>query len=111
MDPKAIAERYFAAITARNINDLIGLYADDATLVLPNGKESKGVAAIEQTHQGVFNAAAPTPFPQAMIVGDAAIAVEVEARMPDGTSRRTANFFHLNSQGRIQRLNIYMRSG
>jgi ketosteroid isomerase-like protein len=81
MDPKAIAERYFAAIKARNIGDLMALYADDATLILPNGKESKGVAAIHATHQGVFNAAAPTPLPQAMIVGDAAIAVEVEARM------------------------------
>ncbi len=111
MDPKAIAERYFAAIRARNLDDLIALYADDATLVLPNGKESKGVAAIRETHQSVFNAATPTPFPQAMIVGDTAIAVEIEAKMPDGTSRRTANFFHLSHQGRIQRLNIYMRSG
>lgn len=109
MDPKAIAERYFAAIKARNIDDLTALYADDATLILPNGKESKGVAAIRETHQGVFNAAAPTPAPQAMIVGDGAVAVEIEARMPDGTSRRTANFFHLDSQGRIQRLSIYMR--
>lgn len=111
MYPKAIAERYFAAIRARNINDLMALYADDATLVLPNGKESKGAAAIRETHQGVFNAASPTPLPQAMIVGDTAIAVEIEARMPDGTSRRTANFFHLNSQARIQRLSVYMRSG
>jgi hypothetical protein len=46
-----------------------------------------------------------------MIVGDAAIAVEIEARLPDGSSRRTANFYHLNSQGRIQRLSVYMRSG
>jgi uncharacterized protein (TIGR02246 family) len=111
VNPKDVAERYFAAIRARNIEDLITLYADDATFVLPNGKESKGVAAIRKTHQSVFDLGAPMPVPQAMIVGDAAVAVEIEARMPDGTSRRTANFYHLNSQGRIQRLSVYMRSG
>jgi uncharacterized protein (TIGR02246 family) len=111
MNPKDVADRYFAAIRARNIDDLISLYADDATFVLPNGKESKGVAAIRQTHQSVFDAGAPMPMPLVMIVGDAAIAVEIEAQMPDGTSRRTANFYQLNSLGRIQRLSVYMRSG
>ena len=111
MNPKDVAERYFAAIRARNIDDLMALYADDATFVLPNGKESKGIVAIRATHQHVFDAGAPMPAPQAMIVGDAAVAVEIEARMPDGTSRRTANFYHLNSRGRIQRLSVYMRSG
>lgn len=111
MNPKDVAERYFAAIRARNIDDLMALYADDATFVLPNGKESNGVNAIRQTHQSVFDASTPMPVPQAMIVGEAGVAVEIETRMPDGTSRRTANFYHLNSQGRIQRLSVYVRSG
>ena len=111
MNPKDVADRYFAAVRARNIDDLITLYADDATFVLPNGKESKGVAAIREMHQSVFNAGAPMPVPQATIVGDAAVAVEIEARLPDGSSRHTANFYHLNSQGRIQRLSVYTRSG
>jgi ketosteroid isomerase-like protein len=111
VNPKDIADRYFAAIRARNVDDLIALYAEDATFVLPNGKESKGIAAIRATHQYVFDSGAPMPVPQAMIIGDGAVAVEIEARMPDGTSRRTANFYHLNSQGRIQRLSVYMRSG
>jgi uncharacterized protein (TIGR02246 family) len=111
VNPQNVAEQYFAAIRARNIEDLMALYADDATFVLPNGKESKGITAIREMHQMVFRAAAPMPVPQAMIVGDAAVAVEIEARMPDGISRRTANFYHLNSYGRIQRLSVYMRSG
>ena len=111
MNPKDVADRYFAAIRARDIDDLMTLYADDATFVLPNGRESKGVAAIRAMHQSVFNASAPQPVPQAMILGNDAVAVEIDAQMPDGTSRRTANFYYLNSQGRIQRLSIYMRSG
>jgi ketosteroid isomerase-like protein len=66
MDPRAIAERYFAAIRARNINDLIALYADDATLVLPNGKESKGVAAIEQTRPSLGACFIPTRVSRAV---------------------------------------------
>jgi uncharacterized protein (TIGR02246 family) len=111
VNPKAVAERYFAAIRARNMDALIALYAEDATFVLPNGKESKGVAAIREMHQYVFNAGAPMPAPQSMIVGDAAVAVEIEAHLPDGTIRRTANFYHLNDQARIQRLSVYLRSG
>lgn len=110
MNPKDVAERYFAAMRARNIDELTALYDEDATFVLPNGKEFKGVAAIREMHQGVFNATAPMPLPQAMIVSEAAIAVEIETRMPDGASRRTANFYYLNSQGRIQRLSVYMRN-
>jgi hypothetical protein len=110
VNPKDVADRYFAAIRARNIEELIALYADDATFVLPNGTESHGIAAIRQTHENVFAAGAPLPSPQAFIVGNSGIAVEIEARLPDGTIRRTANFYHLNDQGRIQRLSVYVRS-
>jgi uncharacterized protein (TIGR02246 family) len=111
VNPKEVADRYIAAIRARNLDDLIALYADDATFVQPSGKESRGVAAIREMHQSVFNAGAPMPVPQAMIVGDAAVAVEIEAHLSDGSSRRTANFYHLNSHGRITRLSVYVRSG
>jgi hypothetical protein len=37
--------------------------------------------------------------------------VEIEARLPDDTVRRTANFYYLNTAGRIQRLSVYMRGG
>src|SRR5262249_31760706 len=56
VNPKSVAERYFAAIRSRNIEDLMALYAEDATFVLPNGKEAKGIAAIRELHQSVFNA-------------------------------------------------------
>ena len=111
MNPKDVADRYFAAIRARNVDDLVALYADDATFILPNGIESKGTVAIRKTHESVFASGAPVPSPQAFVVGENAVAVEIEARLPDGTTRRTANFYQLNGQGRIQRLSVYMRSG
>jgi hypothetical protein len=62
-------------------------------------------------HQGVFAAGAPVPTPGPRVVGERAAAVEIAAQLPDGTVRRTANFFHLDEAGRIQRLSVYMRGG
>jgi uncharacterized protein (TIGR02246 family) len=110
VNPKDVAERYFANIKARDIEGLCALYAEDATFTLPNGKEFKGLAAIREMHMSVFAAASPVPSPQATVVGESSIAVEIEAALPDGTKRRTANFYYLNNAGRIQRLGVYMRS-
>ncbi len=110
MNPKDVADRYVAAMRAQNVDDLMALYAEDATFVLPNGREFHGIVAIRAMHEGVLKTAAPRPTPRAMVVGDAAIAVEIEAQMPDGNSRRTANFYHLDNQGRIQRLSVYMQT-
>jgi ketosteroid isomerase-like protein len=111
LKPESVVERYFASIRARDIDNLIVLYAQDATFVLPNGKEFSGVAAIRDMHLGVFGASAPLPSPVAMVVGKQSVAVEIEARLADGTVRHTANFYHLTGEGRIHRLSVYMRSG
>jgi len=111
LNAEKVAERYFASIKARDIESLVALYADDATFTLPNGKQFAGVTAIREMHLGVFAASAPIPTPLAMVVGANSVAVEIAARLPDGTTRHTANFYHLNGDGRIQRLSVYMQSG
>ena len=45
-----------------------------------------------------------------MVASAEVIATEIETVLPNGTFRRTANFFHLSSEGRIQRLSVYARS-
>jgi ketosteroid isomerase-like protein len=109
--PGDVAQRYFECIRSRDIDGLVRLYAEDATFTLPDGRQFAGASAIRQMHAGVFAATAPVPTPLDMIVGDRAVAVEIEAQLPDGSSRRTANFYHLNSDGKIDRLNVYMRGG
>ncbi|MFT3965260.1 MAG: nuclear transport factor 2 family protein [Sphingobium sp.] len=111
MQPEHVAQNYFAAIRAKDIDGLIALYAPDASFTLPNGKRFEGVAAIREMHLGVFAAGSPTPTPLAMVVGPSSVAVEIEARLPDGTARHTANFYHLDTDGRIARLSVYMRGG
>jgi hypothetical protein len=58
----------------------------------------------------LFAAMSPSPTPLAVIAGARGVATEIEARLPDGTVRRTANFFHFNSEGLIERLSVYARS-
>jgi uncharacterized protein (TIGR02246 family) len=110
MSIESVVERYFAAIRARDIDGLVALYAEDATAVLPNGKEFHGVAAIGEMQRGVFAGAAPIPTALNKVFGENSAAVEIEARLTDGTVRRTANFYQLSPDGRIARLSVYMRS-
>lgn len=109
MQPKETADRYFAAIRAKDIDALSALYAEDASFTLPNGKQFSGKAAIREMHLGVFAHGSPTPTPLAMVVGDMSIAVEIEATLPDGTARRTANFYHLDTAGKVARISVYMQ--
>ncbi len=109
MNPTDVTERYFASVRARDLDGLVALYAEDACFTLPNGREFNGIDAIREMHRSVFAAGGPSPTPLASIADAGSIAVEIEARLPDGTVRRTANFYYLNAAGRIQRLSVYMR--
>lgn len=111
MSPAELANCYFDCIRNKDIDSLAELYEDDATFILPNGREFKGKAAIREMHLGVFAAGSPMPHPAGRVVGEKAIAVEIEARLPDGSVRNTANFYALSDNGRIARLAVYMRGG
>jgi len=104
-----IAERYFACVRAKDIDGLLALYADEAVFVSPMGGEIKGKDAIREMQLRVFNLSAPKPNPIAMVVSERLVAVEIEAHMPDGQVRHTANFYHLDDKGFIARLSVYMR--
>jgi hypothetical protein len=52
---------------------------------------------------------APYPTRGPRVVGAHEIAAEIDAKMPDGSIRNTANFFYVNDAGRIQRLHVYSR--
>ena len=111
MTVESVVERYFVAIRSRDIDGLLALYAPDASFVLPNGKQFDGIAAIGELQRSVFAGAAPTPTVVNKVLGTNSAAVEIEARLADGTVRRTANFYQLSAEGRITRLSVYARSG
>lgn len=109
MTPDELAGRYFTCIRAKDIDGLMELYEDDATFILPDGRELQGKAAICEMQSAVFSSAAPFPTPGARVSDDNGIAVEIAARLPDGTIRNTLNFYRLSGKGLIQQLNVYMR--
>jgi len=106
-----VADRYFAGMRERDIESVVALFAPGATFVLPDGRALSGIDAIRGMYRGLFAAAAPSPQPVATIIGTSGVAVEIETRIADGSLRRTANFFHLDSKGLIERLSVYMRGG
>jgi ketosteroid isomerase-like protein len=111
MTPLEVTQQYFACMRARDIDGLMALYADEATFTLPSGRSFNGKAAIREMHLGVFAAGAPVPKPIETVVGEHSAAVEIQARLPDGTVRQTANFYYLNDSARIRALSVYMRGG
>ena len=111
MSPEMVAERYFACMRGRDVEGLAALYAEDAEFILPDGRSFVGHAAILGMHASVFAAAAPVPTPLNMVIGTDSIAVEIEARMADGSTRRTANFYQFNAEGRVSRLSVYIKTG
>ncbi len=111
MDCTKLVESYFANMRARDIEGLVKLFAADAMFILPDGRELSGSDAIHEMYNKLFAAMAPSPTPLAVIAAGRGVAAEIEARLPNGTTRRTANFFHFNDEGLIQRLSVYARGG
>jgi ketosteroid isomerase-like protein len=109
VNPTELADRYFECMRARDLDGLCALFAEEAVVVLPDGREVAGLAAVRGMYQHIFATGAPTPAPQATIAGPDGVATEIETRLGDGSSRRTANFFHLEPGGRIVRLSVYQR--
>ena len=109
MKIEQVIDGYFAAIRGRDIEALMALYAPDATFILPDGQKFHGADAIRTMHLGVFAASAPIPSPGQKIVAATAAAVEIEARLPDGSVRQTTNHYTLDGNGKIARLSVYMK--
>jgi 3-hydroxyisobutyrate dehydrogenase-like beta-hydroxyacid dehydrogenase len=109
IDPHAAVDVYFAAVRARDLDAWLALFAEDAMYTLPNGKSFSGKAAIREVQSAVFAAGGPFPTEIARYVGPQGIAVEVEARLPDGTVRNTVNVYRFDDQGRIAELRVTMR--
>jgi hypothetical protein len=108
-NPNELAERYFEHIRARNLAGMLSLFADNASFDVPDGRSFAGESAIREWFTQLFTTPALTPRLVAKVIGPTAIAVEIENKLPDGSVRNTANFFHLDSAGRIEHLRVYRR--
>jgi ketosteroid isomerase-like protein len=110
MTGEELRTRYFDAMRAADLDAVLALFDEQAVVILPDGREHAGRAALAQLYTGILSASRPTPAPGAMTGSDGYWAVEVTTRLPDGRSRHTANFFHMNDQGLIARMHSYSRA-
>jgi 3-hydroxyisobutyrate dehydrogenase-like beta-hydroxyacid dehydrogenase len=107
---REIIEAYVAAVKARDLDAFIGLFADDATYTVPNGKTMTGPAEIREFQAMVFSAGQPSPTPLEWFVAPDGVAVEIEAKLPDGSVRLTTNHYRFDSEGRIVSLRVFART-
>lgn len=110
MTGEELKHHYFTAMRGADLEGVLALFADDAVVILPDGKERAGKAALTEMFGGIFSQSRPAPSPGTVIGGNGAWAVEVETQLPDGRRRNTANFFTLNDAGQIARMHSYSRN-
>lgn len=110
-DPHATIDAYFAAVRAKDVDAFVALFAQDADYTMPNGTRLEGHEAIRQTQSMVFESGSPFPIPGARYTGPDGVAVEVQAKLPDGTVRNTVNLYRFNAAGQIRSLAVTMRAG
>jgi ketosteroid isomerase-like protein len=108
-DLRQLADDYFSGMRSRDVERIVAKFAPRGTILLPDGREVSGEDALRALYSGLFAANPPTPSPRNFVVGPDQVAVEIDARLDDGSSRRTANFFRFDDQGRIELVSIYRR--
>jgi len=104
-----ITDRYFKHIREQNVAGVAALFASDATYTMPDGRRFTGDSEIRGWFSKLFASLVLTPRIVSTVATETAVAVEIENILPDGATRRTANFFHLNSQGLIEALRVYQQ--
>lgn len=109
-DANALATAYFAAVRGRDMAALLALFADDATLVFPNGTRFEGLDAIGANYAATFANGWPTPTPGYRFTGPDGVAVEVDVIAPSGAPAKALSIFRCNRAGRITSLTVYPRA-
>lgn len=107
MTPQEIADRYFAAMRAQQLELLLSLFEDDGMIVWPDARAIEGKAAIGQLYARLFQMPSNNPSPGSLMIGPDSFSVQVESRFESGETRRTINVFHLSANGLIARMDSY----
>jgi ketosteroid isomerase-like protein len=105
-DPAAVADAYFAAITAHDADAVAACFAEDAVLVTAAGtfEGPAAIAAFYRDNAFRFEDLRPTPGP--FVIDGDHLAVEIDLFM-GGRHTPVADFFTVDGDA-ITRLVIYM---
>ncbi|GAA2486791.1 YybH family protein [Terrabacter carboxydivorans] len=96
--PEALESRLAACVAAGDVDGLVGLYAADAVVSLPRGREAAGSAAIREAFAaalaaGVLGGDEAAVSSRAVVTGDLAMTTSTTAdgRVRTQVARRTAD--------------------
>jgi ketosteroid isomerase-like protein len=103
-DPAAIADRYFAAVTAHDADAVQALFADDAEVV-NGGTTYRGAQAIGDFYRQSLQVEDLRPTPGPYVVDGDRLGVEIDLFVAGG-HLYVADFFTI-AAGKIDRLMIY----
>lgn len=107
MDPQQIADRYFPAMVAQDLQALLALFAEDGIIVWPDGRSIVGKAAIREIYARLFEGPSNNPAPGSLMLGPESFSVEVSSHFESGETRRTINVFRLSADGLVARMDSY----
>jgi hypothetical protein len=107
MTPQEIADAYFPAMVQQDLEALLALFAEGATIVWPDGRAIQGKAAIREAYAAMFTRPTNNPAPGPLMVGPEGFSTQVRSRLPDGSERRTINVFRLSMDGLVARMDSY----
>jgi len=103
-DPAAVADRYFAAVTAHDADAVQALFADDAEVV-SGGTTHRGAQAIGAFYRQSLQVEDLRPTPGPYVPDGDRLAVEIDLFVA-GAHIPVADFFTIDGD-RIHRLVIY----
>ncbi len=107
MTEQEIADRYFAAMRAQDLEALVEVFDERGVIVWPDGRTIEGREAIRETYARLFQLPSNNPSPGSLMIGSESFAAEVASRFASGETRRTTNVFRLAASGLIVRMDSY----
>ena len=107
MREQEIADRYFAAMRAQDLEALLAVFDEAGIIVWPDGRRIEGKAAIRDTYSRLFEHPSNNPALGTLMLGPESFACEVASRFDSGETRRTTNVFRLTANGLIARMDSY----
>ena len=107
MIEQQVADRYFAAMRAQDLDALLSVFGEEGVIVWPDGRVISGKAAIRDVYARLFMGPSNNPAPGALMIGPDSFSAQVDSRFDTGETRRTINIFRLSPDGLIARMDSY----